>query len=182
MHGPYHYLFYRDDLGRLRKKYVKRGSVEQKRAELEARKSADALLKQRLDALLPTKRTRNYDFMTGMGRSLRALDRLMGTAPEQGRDESGRFTKPWKLGEVGTKKKEKLAEVSDKKEQDWLINLFQFSHVTKCHRLGSIQFTKIHMKMAEGIEPPDLDRCNRMQQDFRVLRHFIKRARVPQFA
>ena len=95
LHGPYHYLFYRDDLGKQRKKYIKRGSVEAERERLAIKKAADASLQPLLGSINPPKRKRNCDFMTGIGRTAMALDRFF-NGPlhnRQPRDEAGRFTK-----------------------------------------------------------------------------------------
>jgi hypothetical protein len=89
-------LFYRDNLGKLRKKYVKRGALDQKRAELAGRKAAFAAQKTFLHALktaIPQKRERHYDLLTSIGRSSRMIDRVFGTALQQGRNDKGRFEK-----------------------------------------------------------------------------------------
>ena len=93
LHGPYHYHFYRDELGKLRKRYVRRDEVKGKRAELAIRKASNARLDVMIRQTLPPKRTRNYDFLTGIGRMARVIDSAFGLLPKQGRDDAGRFTK-----------------------------------------------------------------------------------------
>jgi hypothetical protein len=93
LHGPYHCLFYRDDLGKLKKRYVKRGDVSALRSQLAAQKATDAVMDARLREIDPPKRRRNYDPLSSLGRMAMQIDRTFGITPKQGKDAKGRFVK-----------------------------------------------------------------------------------------